>query len=64
MDANGTGIIKVVGTVLLWGIAIIIGLCIFATVSEFIIDLSQTSIGTIILIVGVIVLYRKYKENH
>ena len=64
MDINGTDIIKIVGTVLLWGVAIIIGLCIFATVSEFIIDLSQTSIGTIILIVAGIVLYRKYKENH
>ena len=57
-------IFKVIGRLVCWGLAIILGITVFLTVAEGLVAFASTGIGAIILVVIAWKLYKRYYANN
>ena len=60
---NTNEIFRTVGMVVCWGIAIILGVIVFVTLSEAIIVFASTGIGTVVLLIICLKLWHDWKEK-
>ena len=61
---NVSDIFKIVGIVVLWAIAALIGFTVFTTVAEIIIAFAGTGVGAVVLAVCALFCWKKYMKNN
>lgn len=60
---NTNEIFRTVGMVVCWGVAIILGVIVFVTLSEAIIVFASTGIGAVVLLIICLKLWHDWKEK-